>query len=482
MLQGSHNGFNVAVRSRNIKIAYLGERNQFFRSPQEADDIRHKIAYIRQTDVFRIIQAVIVRQILHISFLENHQFPDHPVFYHLTAIIVRIHVGNKPRQPVGKERGIGTQIEQFQIIIGPGILRKILRPGFQAVNLMKRILPFLGIRHNAGMLLYRLFGRNHPTLAHQFVNPAYPAIFKSFQHLVFHLKTLVNGNPVLHHFIHTGVLFHKRRFYQTHQNVGVTFIIIRTLGALNHTDIEQHHPAAHPVYLILSHFNILLAQDVVVDFIQLGRHNLADKLFPEHAQFVVLAVFDFLTEIFQFADNQIIERIVITQQIEVENLVGDTRGGVVDSGSHRVHNIPDGFLRQSRLLESGQFSQLSDKLVQPDIEIQVFQFDAYHLFKGLPRHLDNLAPAGLQALLLKRQVEMQQYLPDVFFQNHINSFQLRLIQFGPACRIHRQNLHLAVGEKNMFHLYQNLPHDILLHRLVEHIVIGLKRPFVRNVL
>ncbi len=77
---------------------------------------------------------------------------------------------------------------------------------------------------------------------------------------------------------------------------------------------------------------------------------------------------------------------------------------------------------------------------------------------------------------------MQQNLPDIFLNNHINPFQFRFIQLRTSGSINSQNLHLTVRKQNVLHLNQNLPHDILLHRIIKHIKIRLKSLLIRDIL
>ena len=92
----------------------------------------------------------------------------------------------------------------------------------------------------------------------------------------------------------------------------IAFVIIRSFGALDHADIKQHHPTADPVNLTFSHLDVFLPHNIIVDLIQLRRHDLVDKFLPEHPKLIVITVFDLFTEIFQFPDHQIVKRIVIT--------------------------------------------------------------------------------------------------------------------------------------------------------------------------
>ncbi len=184
LLQRSNNSLDISVRSRNIKITDLRERNQLLRGTQKTDHIRYKIRNIGKSYILRIIQPVIIRQILHIPLLENHQLLHHPMFHYLTTVVIRIHIRNKPGQTIRKERRIRTQIQQLQIIIRSGLI--------QTVHFMERIFPLLCIRHNTGMLLYRLLGRNHPALPHQLIDPANPPPLESLQSLILHLKAFIN--------------------------------------------------------------------------------------------------------------------------------------------------------------------------------------------------------------------------------------------------------------------------------------------------
>ena len=111
LFQRRNDRLDVPVRPRYIEIPDLRERNQLFGSPQKTDHIRDKPGDIFDRNVFGIIQPVVIGQVFHISLLENHQLLHHAMFHHLTAIIVRIHIGDKPGQTTDKKRRIGPQIQ-----------------------------------------------------------------------------------------------------------------------------------------------------------------------------------------------------------------------------------------------------------------------------------------------------------------------------------------------------------------------------------
>ena len=75
-------------------VAGIAERQPFTREMLED---------IVQTDIFRIIEPIVVRQILHVTLLEDDQLFDHAVFYDLTPVVVRVHVCNETGQTIGEE-------------------------------------------------------------------------------------------------------------------------------------------------------------------------------------------------------------------------------------------------------------------------------------------------------------------------------------------------------------------------------------------
>ena len=76
---------------------------------------------------------------------------------------------------------------------------------------------------------------------------------------------------------------------------------------------------------------------------------------------------------------------------------------------------------------------------------------------------------------------MQQDLPDILFDDRVQSFELCLVEFGTARCVDSQDFHFAVREEQVLHLDQDLHHYTLLLGVVEYVVVRLESPFVGNV-
>ncbi len=147
----------------------------------------------------------------------------------------------------------------------------------------------------------------------------------------------------------------------------ITLIIIRSFRPLNHTDIKQHHLTAHPVNLPLRHLNVTAPHNIIINLLQLRRHNLRDKFLGKHFHLSVLTSPDLITEIFQLRRNQPVKRMVIIQQIKEKNLVRHRHTVPVHSRSNRIHDITHALLSQQSFLKLRQRPQPVDKLIHPNL-------------------------------------------------------------------------------------------------------------------
>ena len=286
---------------------------------------------------------------------------------------------------------------------------------------------------------------------------------------------------MLHHLVDARILLLERRFDDTHHRVGITVVIVRTAGTLDHADVKPHYAARNGINLALGDLDVFLAHDVVAQLFQLHRQDARNELFGKHLEFGIVAVADLVVEIFQLLANQLVERIVVVQQIQVQDLVGNSRR-FGDPGGHAVGNVTDALLRNPQRLEFGQVAQVLHELVHPDIQVQFRKLNSGNLLETLPGYADDLLAARFETLLLERQVEVQQDFADILFQDRIQSFQLGFVEFGVPGRVDRQDFHLAIREQQVLHLDQDLAHHVLLLGIIQHVVIRLESPLVGDIL
>ena len=91
---------DVARGAFDVEVADLRERDQFFGRTEQRNDVGHEITDVVQTDVFRVVEPVVVGQILEIAFLEDDQFFDDAVLDDLASVVVRVHVGHEAGETV----------------------------------------------------------------------------------------------------------------------------------------------------------------------------------------------------------------------------------------------------------------------------------------------------------------------------------------------------------------------------------------------
>src|SRR5690554_1953774 len=127
-------------------------------------------------------------------------------------------------------------------------------------------------------------------------------------------------------------------------------------------------------------------------------------------------------------------------------------------------------------------TQAFQKLIQVFFQIQSVHLQAgYLLIMGTGR-LNNLLAIGLNGGLLKRQVKVQQNFLDVLFQNDIHPFQTRHIAMRVATCFEGKNLHLGIGKQNALHFDEDFAHDVVLFRIVEHVIVRMESLLIMNVL
>ena len=103
-LERGYDCLDVALRSFDIEITDLRERNEFFGGPKQAYYVRHEVAYIVQRDVFRVVETVVVREVFHVALLEDHELFHDAVFNYFASVVVRVHVCHEACQTIGEER------------------------------------------------------------------------------------------------------------------------------------------------------------------------------------------------------------------------------------------------------------------------------------------------------------------------------------------------------------------------------------------
>ena len=326
LFQRSDDRLDIARRTLDVEIAYLRERNQLFGRSEQRDHVRDEIHDVLQADILGVVEPVVVGQVLQVSLLENDQLLDDTVLDDLATVVVRVHVPDEARQPVREERRVGARIDVADILGRMVVRRQRLCPtAFGPVDLMERVFALLRIGHDPRVLLYGLLGTDHAAFAHQFVDPGNAAAFECLECLVLHSESFVERYAVLHHFVDARVLFLERRLDDADHRVRVTVVIVGSARALDHADVEPDHAPRDGIYLALGDLDVLLAHDVVAQLLELHREDFRNEFLGEHPQFGIVATLDLLVEVLQLLADQLVERVVVVEQVQIQDLVRDFR-------------------------------------------------------------------------------------------------------------------------------------------------------------
>lgn len=199
---------------------------------------------------------------------------------------------------------------------------------------MERVFALLRIGHDPRVLLYGLLGTDHAAFAHQFVDPGNAAAFECLECLVLHSESFVERYAVLHHFVDARVLFLERRARRCGPSCARNrVVIVGSARALDHADVEPDHAPRDGIYLALGDLDVLLAHDVVAQLLELHREDFRNEFLGEHPQFGIVATLDLLVEVLQLLADQLVERVVVVEQVQIQDLVRDFRGRAMPSAT-----------------------------------------------------------------------------------------------------------------------------------------------------